>query len=263
MIRIDIRIIEAGKGWVVADKPWGMSVHNLPGRDLCSLTIERLRADPALGDRVHWDRKFGVHPVHRIDRETSGVILLACHRDALVRLAKQFESGAVTKRYRALLHGLLQAPEAPDGWGLWNRPLSGDAGGRGNPAGRPPRKPCGTRYRVIAHSGHYTLVACELLTGRTHQIRRHAKLAGHPVVGDKRYGSRRSCDFLSKKWQFNRLGLHAATLTFSPPDKGQPITVGTDTLPGEMARLLEDDLAHWKEGEWKQSALTTIPNPGS
>lgn len=244
MAMIDIHIIEAGKGWVVADKPWGMSVHNTPGRDLCSQMVESLRTDPALGERIHWDRKFGIHPVHRIDRETSGVILLAGRREALVNLAKQFESGAVTKRYHALVHGRLEAPETPDGWGLWDSPLSKEAGGRENPAGSAPRKPCRTRYRVIAHSAHYTWIACEPLTGRTHQIRRHAKLAGHPVVGDSRYGSPRSIAFLKDHRDFARLGLHAAVISFTPPEKEQPVTVGTETLPPEMAVLLEEDDLH-------------------
>jgi RluA family pseudouridine synthase len=239
-----IDLIATGIGWLAVNKPWGMSVHNAPGRDLCSQMDRRLQRDPALGQRLRRDPDFGVHPVHRLDRETSGVILLACRRDTLGALAGQFQAGGVTKRYHAMVHGGLAPAESKEGWGLWQRPLSRNAGGRSNPAGTPPRKPCRTRYRIVARSDHYTLLACEPVTGRKHQIRRHAKLAGHPVVGDKRYGSRRSCDFLSKKRDFHRLGLHAAAITFSPPEKGQPVTVAAETLPGEMTRLLEDDLAH-------------------
>lgn len=240
----DLQLLGMGNGWMVVDKPWGMSVHNAPGHDLCSQMVKGLTTDPALGERIHWDRKFGIHPVHRLDRATSGVILLAGHRHALVDLAKQFESGTVTKRYHALVHGRLEAPETPGGWGFWDHPLSKAAGGRKNPAGHSPRMPCRTRYRIIAHSSHYTWIACEPLTGRTHQIRRHAKLAGHPVVGDGRYGSPRSVAFLKDRQNFTRLGLHAAAISFTPPGEKQPILVGTKTLPQEMTVLLEEDDPH-------------------
>ena len=234
-------LIQTGPGWLVADKPWGMSVHNAPGRDLCSRIAQRVRDDPILAGEIRHDPGFGIHPVHRLDADTSGVILLACRRDIFRQLAAQFQAATVVKRYHALVHGLVNPPQSGMGNGLWEFALSRDAGGRKNPRGRPPFKPCRTRYRVLAHGHHYTLISCRPLTGRKHQIRRHAKLAGHPVVGDSRYGSRRSLDFLAEHAGYRRLGLHAMALTFAAPEKSDPVTVQSTGLPWEMVRLFETD----------------------
>lgn len=234
-------ILAMGPGWLAVEKPGGMSVHNSPGRDLCARVLDGLRRDSGLAEEIGWDPAFGVHPAHRLDGDTSGVMLLGCRRDTLHRLAAQFEAGTVAKRYHAIVHGRIDPTETKQGWRLWDRPLSPDAQGRRNPAGPPPRKPCRTRYRVLDNSLHYTLLACEPLTGRKHQIRRHAVLAGHPVAGDRRYASGRSLDFLSRQCGFQRLGLHAVSLAFTAPENGRSVTVRATPLPPEMARLLEND----------------------
>ncbi len=100
-----------------------------------------------------------------------------------------------------------------------------------------------TRYRVLDHSAHYTMVEIELLSGRTHQIRRHAKLSGHPVVGDARYGSTRAVNYLRRNYAFDRLALHARGLTLQLPGGKAPETVETPTIPSQMQDLFENDPA--------------------
>jgi RluA family pseudouridine synthase len=235
-----LKILTSGAGWLAVDKPAGMSVHNDPGRDLCTLCAARLMADDLLKAGIKPDTDFGVHAVHRLDRDTSGVVLLAARREALRFLAAQFEKRTVSKRYVAILHGIM-VPPSGSAWGMWRWPLTKNAAGRRDPAGRGQRKACQTRFRVLATSSHYTQVECAPETGRKHQIRRHAKLAGHPVVGDRRYGSRRSLVYLQEKCGFSRLGLHARALTFLPPDGDKSLTVQASEMPTEFKRLLEMD----------------------
>ncbi|MFZ5569521.1 MAG: RluA family pseudouridine synthase [Thermodesulfobacteriota bacterium] len=241
-----IPILAVGRGWMVADKPAGMSIHNAPGEDLCSLVSEKVRQRPDIGELFGIDPPntgFGadIHPVHRLDRETSGVVLLAADREIFRFFSKQFTSRTVIKTYVALVHGRLEMPGGADSWGIWEWPLSKTAAGRSRPQGVGRRHPSSTRYRVLGHSEHYTMVSLELLTGRTHQIRRHAKLAGHPVVGDVRYGSDRAVNFLRKQRGFDRLALHARALSIQLPGKDDQTTIETRTIPNQMRILFEED----------------------
>ena len=240
--KFQIPVLAYGNGWLVVDKPAGLTVHNAPGRDLLSLLVDGIQNHPSLAERIAVDPGFGIHPVHRLDKETSGTVLLAAHRDRLRFFSEQFESGQVTKRYITMLHGRLEQPEGFAWWGTWTWPLSEGPGGRSNPQGTKGLKACETRYRVMAHSVHYTWVEMELLTGRTHQIRRHAKLAGHSVVGDSRYGSTRAIAFLREHHGFHRLALHAHALTLRVPDGKGPVTVQTACVPDPIRTLFQDDL---------------------
>ncbi len=239
---IRIPVLALGKGWLVVDKPAGLSIHNEPGRDLCSLVSAFVRADATIGESAGMDRGFGVNPVHRLDRETSGLIFLALAREVFRSLSSQFESRQVRKRYIAILHGRIEKPEGIDPWGTWAWALTAAAGGRRNPEGTGRRQESRTRYRVLEHSAHYTMVEIELLSGRTHQIRRHAKLSGHPVVGDLRYGSTRAAKYLSTNHAFERLGLHAQALTLVLPGENAPTTIESPALPDQMLDLFQKDL---------------------
>jgi 23S rRNA-/tRNA-specific pseudouridylate synthase len=236
-----IPILTAGQGWLVVEKPSGLSVQEERGRDLCSVLQSRIKIDPDLRNKIDYDPRFGVHPVHRLDRETSGVMLLACRRKTFSYFAKQFEHHKVRKCYVALLHGELPEPDAEGGWGLWSRPLSKEAGGRFHPEGPGEAIACETRFRVLRRSAHYTLIECDLLTGRKHQIRRHAGLAGHAVVGDARYGTPRSLKFLREERGFIRLALHSFSLQVQPPGSAAPQVFQSPAIPPEILRLLEED----------------------
>ena len=246
MITIDsghfqIPVLAMGRDWLVVDKPAGLTVHNTPGQDLCSLALARIQKEAGLHGQIDMDPDFGLNPVHRLDKETSGVILLAAGREIFRFFSNQFESRQVKKQYIAILHGRLEKPEDNDSWGTWGWPLSETAGGRQNPEGPGNRKDSRTRYRVLEHSAHYTMVEIELLTGRTHQIRRHAKLSGHPVVGDARYGSTRAINYLTRNFAFDRLALHARSLTLKLSVGNTPETIETTTIPAQMLDLFQND----------------------
>ena len=231
-------MVACGRRWLVVEKPGGMSIHNDPGGDLCSLVLAAVRAGrlPAVGQDLP-----AIHAAHRIDRDTSGIVMLAGDPATLAFFGGQFAAKTVHKRYLAVVHGRLEGPGADEDGVDWNWPLTAAAAGRNDPMGKGKRNPCVTRWRTLAHSRHYSLVECEPLTGRKHQIRRHAKLAGHPVVGDRRYGSLRSLAYLRRHHDFNRLGLHAHALTLRLPGETATTTFQSGGLPEAMRQLLEMD----------------------
>ncbi|QTA85645.1 RluA family pseudouridine synthase [Desulfonema magnum] len=241
--RAPIPVLAKGKGWLAVDKPCDISVHNEPGTDLCSILKTYIETTPLFSHALNYEPGFGLHAVHRLDKETSGVILLACRPDIFRYYSKQFESRSVQKHYIALLHGKLSVKEGEDKQGLWQWPLSKTPGGRDCPAGKGKRVECRTRFRVLRHTLRYTLAECELLTGRKHQIRRHAKMAGHPVVGDQRYGTRRSLNYLKNHCGFHRLGLHSFSLTVLLPGKKKPETIESRGIPPEILQLSDEDHA--------------------
>lgn len=224
-----IHIAARGTGWLCIEKPAGISVHNEVGKDIVSI----------LGAQFpHKDPKENLlQPVHRLDKETSGLLLLATKSEVLTRLSAMFAQGEVKKKYLALVHGNFDMNAETTS--LWDTPLSKEAGGRNNPAGKGKKVTAMTRYTLLEHSPRYTLLEIELLTGRKHQIRRHAKLAGHPVTGDSRYGSQRSIQFLREKCNYHRLGLHAFQLSFL--DESSQVSITSDQVPLEMNALLEQD----------------------
>jgi RluA family pseudouridine synthase len=238
-----VPVLAIGRGWLVVDKPAGMSVHNEPRRDLCSLAAALIQKETEFQGQIAMDPDFGVNPVHRLDKETSGVVLLATTREMFRFFSNQFASRQVIKRYVALLHGPLNNPEAGNPWGTWCWALGQTAGGRHHPEGKGQRHDSQTRYRILDHSAHYTMVEIELLSGRTHQIRRHAKLSGHPVVGDARYGSTRAANYLRRNHAFDRLALHARALTLQFSSGNDPETVETPEIPSQMRDLFQKDSA--------------------
>ena len=238
---VTIPLVAAGSGWLAVDKPADLSVHNEPGRDLCSFLNKYFSAHP-MDAKTFGVTDFGFHAVNRLDRSTSGLMLVACKKEILSFLATQFQTRSVKKIYRAILHGHLNSAELPEeAWGVWNRPLSKKATGRKNSEGSGLMRPSETRYRVLGRSNHYTLAELELLTGRRHQIRRHAALSGHPVVGDKRYSPSRAVKFLKQRRRFHRLGLHAYALELEIPETRHRQIFSTDRLPEAMQRLFDND----------------------
>jgi len=229
-----IHIADRGKGWLCVEKPAGISVHNEPGKDIVSIL------DTQLFPHNEPKQKM-LQPVHRLDKETSGLLLLATEPEVLTRLSAMFARGEVKKKYLALVHGNFDLGNETES--LWNTPLSKEAGGRNNPAGKGKKVAAMTQYKILEQSDHYALLEIELLTGRKHQIRRHAKLAGHPITGDSRYGSQRSIQFLKKKCNYHRMGLHSFSLSFQDQSQDQVsrTLITSDQIPLEMNALLEQD----------------------
>lgn len=222
---------------MVLEKCSGVSIHNNPGRDVCSLALSMVQA----GKLPQTSRSLnGLHAAHRIDKDTSGIVLLACDAETLAFFGRQFADKTVGKGYLALVHGHIDMP-TEENWIDWTWPLTAAAAGRNDPMGKGRRLPCTTRVRLLEQSQHYSLIECEPFTGRKHQIRRHAKLAGHTVVGDRRYGSARSLAYLRRHHDFERLALHAHSLTICLPGESKPTTFQSKGVPEQLWELFNSD----------------------
>ena len=171
---MSIPVLYAGRGFFAVNKPAGITV--IPGRG-----EER---EPSLRERLEEERGEKLFVVHRLDRDTSGVLLFATTAEAHRALSMAFEAGRVDKRYRALCEGALretrdvQVPLAPARKGRMRPAVPGEDG-----------KDARTIFRPLENFGdRATLVEAEPLTGRTHQIRVHLKSIGHPLLFDHQYG---------------------------------------------------------------------------
>ncbi len=180
---------------VIVDKPSGMLVHRGWGRDeVVAMTLAR--------DRVgRW-----VYPVHRLDRGTSGALLFALDSAVARRLQELFAAGEVHKRYVALVRDI--PPEA----GVIDHPVPRKPKG--------PRVPAVTEYRRLATFERYALVEAIPRTGRLHQIRRHLKHLGHPLIGDVNYGHGEHNRIFRRRFDLHRLALHALELELEHPVGG-------------------------------------------
>jgi RluA family pseudouridine synthase len=235
----DIKVLKTGDGWIGIEKPCGISVHNDPGNDVLSIVTSMIRNNHIDLEGVIMGENNQVQPVHRLDKDTSGVLLLASTPDTLKKLSNYFYQGLVHKTYLALVHGNFDEQEQD--LKTWDYSLSKDAGGRNDPAGKGKKVKAKTCFRILRQSPHYALLQITLLTGRKHQIRRHAKLAGHPVTADRRYGSKKSIDFLKNNCGYNRLGLHAQSLEI--PTMTPSVIITSKKIPLEMEGLLNQDIS--------------------
>ena len=222
------RILYEDDGLLVLDKPAGLAVHG--GSGIAHGVIEALRAaqsDAAPGASLEL--------VHRLDRDTSGCLIVAKRRSALRFLHAQLRSGQVYKRYQALLLGPLAGRMQRVDLPLRKHLLQG--GERMVRVDRAAGKPALTVFRRVAAYGGMTLADIELHTGRTHQIRVHAASIGAPVAGDDKYG-RAEDRAVVRALGLQRLFLHAAELRFRPHEDAPPVTV-TAPLPLELEAVVQ------------------------
>ena len=230
---------------IVLDKPAGLVVHPAPGNLDGTLVNALLAHCGPVVTGICAERRPGI--VHRLDKDTSGVMVVAKTQLANDALTTAFAARDLDRAYTALVWGLPQ-------------PLAGEIEA---PIGRDRRdrkrmavvehggKPALTRYRSVrAWQTSLTLLECRLATGRTHQIRVHLSAQGHPIVGDPLYLRRvpaaaRSIQepFRSRLLDFPRQALHAATLGFRHPRTGRQICFEA-ALPADMKALLEDVVAN-------------------
>jgi 23S rRNA pseudouridine1911/1915/1917 synthase len=233
---IPIAVVYEDEHLVVVDKPAGLVVH--PGAGVPSGTLANglLYKYGGSGGGPAW--RPGI--VHRIDRDTSGLLVVARTEAAHAALAAQFAARTVTKRYVALVYGRLGDDE-----GRLDKPIARHPKIRVRMAVATPGRgrPALTLYRAVERFDQATLVDVEIRTGRTHQIRVHFADIAHPVVGDEVYGSGRegSIRDAALRRRIASLGrqfLHAAFLAFDHPATGARVELSS-RLPPELAELLE------------------------
>ncbi|UTV26797.1 23S rRNA pseudouridine(955/2504/2580) synthase RluC [Photobacterium atrarenae] len=206
---------------LILNKPSGTAVHG--GSGLKFGAIEALRA-------LRPDARF-LELVHRIDRDTSGILLVAKKRSALRHLQAQFRSKTVEKYYFALVMGEWKASCKKVTAPLLKNEVNSIV--RVNPNG----KASDTRFKVIERLEQATLVQASPVTGRTHQIRVHCQYTGHPIAWDDRYGDPRF-DAYTKKTGLNRLFLHAANIKFRHPKTEEVMEVNAPMEP-MLVRAIE------------------------
>jgi len=228
-IPLDIRYEDSDM--IVINKPADMVVHPGTGHYSGTLANAVLFHCPDLMG-VGGEMRPGI--VHRLDKGTSGLIVVAKHDQALFHLQNQFKKRTVQKKYLALVEGQLQPPAA-----LIDAPIGRDPTQRKKMAVIRPNtpyslqaRPAQTQYCTLTAYDDFTFIECDLFTGRTHQIRVHMAYVKHPVVGDSIYGRRK------RKFDLKRHFLHAAKLSLKRPSDDQELTFNAE-LPPELQAILD------------------------
>jgi 23S rRNA pseudouridine1911/1915/1917 synthase len=219
---VPVPIVFEDENVIVFNKPPGMVTHPAPGHEHGTLVnaLKALRPDLKLTPV----ERPGV--VHRLDKDTSGLIVVAKNDAARRFLLKQWQERDVVKRYLTLVHGVV-----PEEEGTINAPISRDPNNRKRMAVVAGGRPAITHFRVLERFPDATLLAVTIETGRTHQIRVHLGFIGYPVIGDQLYGKR------PFRVPVPRQFLHASYLKFVLPESGKPIEVETP-LPPDLAMAL-------------------------
>jgi 23S rRNA pseudouridine1911/1915/1917 synthase len=223
---IALAIVHEDDDVLVVDKPAGMVVHPGAGHASATLAAAALAHAPAIA-AVGGPRRPGI--VHRLDKDTSGLLVLAKTHRAYDALTRQLASRTVKRRYVAVVHGRTRATS-----GVVDAPIGRDPHHRQRMAVRPAGqgKRAITRWRAVERFTHFTMLDVSLETGRTHQIRVHMASLGHSVVGDRTYGGS-----LRPPVALEGLALHAASLSFVHPGSGA-VHEFTASIPPRIEALL-------------------------
>jgi len=220
---IPLNIIYEDDDLLVINKPAGLTIHPAPGHPghtLVNAILSRFPDLPDTGDSL----RPGI--VHRLDKDTSGVMVVAKNSAAQLNSINQFKTHSVAKAYLVLVKGHL-TPED----GVIEAPIGRDPRNRKRMAVVAEGKDARTGYHVIKYMGNYTLLEVRPETGRTHQIRVHLSAIGYPVVGDKTYGVKSA--FLSRQF------IHACRLGFQLPSTGEYVEFTSELLP-DLEQALKD-----------------------
>lgn len=221
---IPLSILYEDADVLVVDKPKGMVVHPAAGhysRTLVNAVMYHCKGELS---GINGVLRPGI--VHRIDRDTTGSIIICKNDMAHNEIARQLKEHSINRRYRAIVTGVLKDEE-----GTIEGAIGRDKKDRKKMAITADGKPAVTHYRVLQRFKHYTYVECVLETGRTHQIRVHMASIGHPLLGDEVYGRK------SDKYKCEGQCLHAMTLGFHHPRTGEYIEVNAP-LPPYFEHLL-------------------------
>jgi len=229
---IALAVVYEDESLLVIDKPAGLVVH--PGAGNPSGTLQN--ALLALDERLAALPRAGI--VHRLDKDTTGLLLVARTFDAHRELVAQLERREIHRRYEAICQGVMT------GGGTVDAPIGRHVRDRTRMSVESRGRPAVTHYRVIRRFRAHTHVALELETGRTHQIRVHMAHIRHPLLGDPAYGGRPrlpkapSAALVAALQGFKRQALHAKSLAFAHPASGAPIEVEA-AVPADMRALLD------------------------
>ena len=220
---IPLDIIYEDSDVLIVNKPKGMVVHPAPGHYKGTLVNALLFHIKDLSG-INGTLRPGI--VHRIDRDTTGSVIVCKNDKAHLSLAKQLEEHSITRKYVAIVNGNLK-----DDSGTVDAPIGRAVNDRKKMAVRADGRRAVTHYKVLERFGNYTYIECSLETGRTHQIRVHLAHIGHPVMGDEVYSKGKS--------KFNTQGqvLHAKTLGFEQPTTGEYIEAEAP-LPEYFKKIL-------------------------
>lgn len=192
----DIEVLIRSNDFVAVNKPKGISVHNNEDSENLLVLLEKQLQVSKL------------YPVHRLDKETSGIQILGFNAETARQLSEEFQKRSVFKMYTGILRGQLKHDK-----GVWTWQLTDKAEGRHNPEGSAKeRLECETRYQVIQKSKYFSVCEFQLITGRQHQIRKHAAIAGHHIVGDSRYGETKYNQKIAALYKTDRMFLHCAKI---------------------------------------------------
>ncbi|MTD30314.1 RluA family pseudouridine synthase [Planomicrobium sp. YIM 101495] len=220
---LNLEIVYEDADVLVVNKPKGMVVHPAPGHASGTLVNGLMHHCTDLSG-INGVIRPGI--VHRIDKDTSGLLMVAKNDAAHHSLVEQLVKKTVTRRYIALVHGHI-----PHDKGTIEAPIARDTKDRQRMAVVDNGKHAVTHFRVLERFGDFTLVECSLETGRTHQIRVHMRYIGFPLVGDPKYGPKRLKEAVGQ-------ALHAQVIGFDHPVTGEYLEFSAEP-PTEFAELVE------------------------
>ncbi|APJ10805.1 pseudouridine synthase [Bacillus safensis] len=221
---MDLDIYYEDADVLVVNKPRGMVVHPAPGH-VSGTLVNGLMAHCKDLSGINGVMRPGI--VHRIDKDTSGLLMVAKNDMAHESLVNQLVAKTVTRKYTAVVHGIIQHDT-----GTIDAPIGRDKKDRQSmTVTKENAKQAVTHFDVIERFKDFTVVECRLETGRTHQIRVHMKYIGYPLAGDPKYGPRKTVDF-------NGQLLHAGVLGFDHPRTGEYIEF-TAPIPADMQGFID------------------------
>lgn len=221
---LHLEIVYEDADVLVVNKPRGMVVHPAPGH-LSGTLVNGLMYHCKDLSGINGVMRPGI--VHRIDKDTSGLLMVAKTDKAHESLVNQLVNKTVTRKYTALVHGHI-----PHDKGTIDAPIGRDSKDRQKQAVVDNGKHAVTHFQVIERFGQFTLIECRLETGRTHQIRVHMNYIGYPLAGDPKYGPKKTIDF-------NGQVLHAGVLGFEHPVTGEYLEFEAP-LPDDFKQVLEN-----------------------
>jgi 23S rRNA pseudouridine955/2504/2580 synthase len=231
-VKHTFRVLHEDEHVLVVDKPAGLAAH--PGSGIEGATlVDEVRAYLRVPEDLP-PGEFRPSPAHRLDRDTSGIVLTAKTRKAMVRLGELFTEGdEIRKAYLALAKGKMPRPT-----GVIELPLSEhEQTSRSRDRRGVNFQEAVTRWQVSSSNHDASFLSVRIETGRTHQIRRHLQAMGHPVAGDRRYGDFPFNKEARSRWGLRRMFLHAWRLEIPHPVTGAPLLLESP-LPPELVEVL-------------------------